>query len=249
MADTARLIVAPTTGITPPPPALTAPPPRRPSARPPVRPSLLASLARLLATLLGLGHARAGQLTAQDKRVIAYLVIGLLVASGATIDLDAPPAIAAPAALPSAAATGGAPSAAPAGGGMVDDPTSKGRITATTAHGLAAIRGEFGPVLRWASCWDEHAWNPSSDHPKGRACDVWTSPAGKFAAGAGLAQGNRLVAWLRQHAGPLQVSYVIWQCRIWSPEKGDRVYDGGGIYSCDDPTGGHWDHIHVSYRR
>lgn len=221
----------------------------RPSARPwstprRVGPSCLTRLARLLR----LGHVQAGQLTAEDLRVLACLGAALVIALGGQIDLDAPAAVEAPAALP-AATPGDAPAAAPAptSGGKVDDPTSKGTITAVTAHGLAEIRRQFGPQLRGASCWDLHAWNPNSDHPKGRACDVYTSPSGKRAAGPGLDAGNQLVAWLRANHDQLRVSYVIWQGRIWSQEKGDQPYNGGGVYDPHDVVGGHFDHIHVSF--
>ena len=217
----------------------------RPVRRPVPGPSVLTRLARLLRG----GRARAGQLTAQDVRVLVYLGVAGIIAFGGQIDLNAPSA-GVPDRLPDTTlATAGAPAAAPAGGGLVDDPTSRGRITETTAHGLAEIQDEMGPALRGASCWDAHAWNPSSDHAKGKACDFWTCPAGEFARGDGLASGNRLVAWLRANAGPLQVKYVIWQGRIWSPELGDRIYTGGGVYDVRDPTGGHFDHLHVSFRR
>jgi hypothetical protein len=31
------------------------------------------------------------------------------------------------------------------------------------------------------TCWSEHAWNPSSDHPEGRACDFFPGGYGDFA--------------------------------------------------------------------
>jgi hypothetical protein len=37
--------------------------------------------------------------------------------------------------------------------------------------------------------------------------------------------------------------------RIWSTsraEQGWRAYTGGGVHDSSDPTGGHYDHIHVS---
>lgn len=156
----------------------------------------------------------------------------------------------APPALPVAAA----PFTGAATGCVVDDPTSGGCLTGHTAHALAEIGRVFGgyrqgPMIRSTACWDEHAWNPSSDHRKGRGCDFWTGPSRQFAAGKALDDGNALVAWLRANADVLGVSYVIWQGRIWSPEKGDRKYTGGGVYDPNDPVGGHWDHIHLSVRR
>ncbi len=37
--------------------------------------------------------------------------------------------------------------------------------------------------------------------------------------------------------------------RIWTASRADqgwRVYGGGGVYDPTSPTGGHYDHIHVS---
>jgi hypothetical protein len=200
-----------------------------------------------MAGLLQGGRTRVGQVTAEDWRVIAYLTVALLVASGAQIDLDAPAPVEVPPALPTTSVTAPAP-AAPAGGGMVDDPTSDGRITQTAAHGLAEIRRHLAHTLRGVTCWSAHEWNPASDHPKGRACDVYTSPAGKFASGDGLVAGNGLVAWLRANHDQLRVSYVIWQGRIWSAEKGDRAYRSG-TYDTGSAVGGHFDHIHISFQR
>jgi hypothetical protein len=228
------------------------------------RPSRLPSdgrpLLERLADLFRLGWLSLSNLTNEDLRVLGYLALALLIAVGSQIDFNSPPSVSPPDQLPAASAAAadtatapGAPavgraSPAPSGGGKVDDPTSKGQITAVTAHGLAELKRQFGPVLRGEACWDPHLWNPKSDHPLGKACDVYTSPAGQFASGEGLANGNRVVAWLRQNAGELQISYVIWQGRIWSPQKGDRPYNGGGVYNAKSATGGHFDHLHVSFR-
>ena len=105
--------------------------------------------------------------------------------------------------------------------------------------------------LRAVTCWDPHPQNPRSDHPAGRACDLFPTTAGTFPTGADLTTGWLLATWLRAHADALQVRYLIWQGRIWSPEGGDqngwgRPYTGGGIYDPTDATGGHYDHIHLS---
>jgi hypothetical protein len=107
-------------------------------------------------------------------------------------------------------------------------------------------------VIRSAGCWDAHAWNPSSDHSKGKACDFFPGRAGRFASGAALAGGWQLAQWFRENAAALRVRYVIWQGRYWDPSSGDKGgwgtrYDGGGIYHLADPTGGHYDHVHVSF--
>jgi hypothetical protein len=138
------------------------------------------------------------------------------------------------------------------------DPTGRGCLTGATAHGLSAVEGAFGAprgaVIRTAGCWDKHAWNPSSDHSRGRACDLFAGPAGHFAAGTDLDNGWRMANWLRRNATALDVKYLIWQGRYWAPNVADqdggwgRRYTGGGIYDVRDPTGGHYDHVHVSFR-
>lgn len=160
--------------------------------------------------------------------------------------------------------TGPAPAASPepwtggATGCDLDDPTGDGCITGATAHGLAAATAVFGdwsggPMIRSAGCWDAHAWNPRSDHPRGRACDLFATAPGRFAQDGELDAGWQLARWYQQHAGPLKVRYLIWQGRYWAPDVADqggwgRRYSGGGVYDTRDATGGHYDHVHVSFR-
>lgn len=138
------------------------------------------------------------------------------------------------------------------------DPTGDGCLTPTALrlHDAAVARfgepGGDGPV-RSMSCWSEHAWNPSSDHPAGRACDLFPTRSGTFPEGEELAAGWAMAGWLRENATELRVRYVIWQGRIWfrggSDEGGwGRPYTGGGVYDPQDATGGHFDHVHVSVR-
>mgnify|MGYP001160602982 FL=1 len=101
------------------------------------------------------------------------------------------------------------------------------------------------------ACWDPHTWNPTSDHPKGKACDITFGSLGHFPKGADKANGDRLAEWLVANAEVWGVNYVIWQGRVWSSARasqGWRPYTGGGIYDVTSPTGGHHDHIHLSQR-
>ncbi|MFC5995650.1 hypothetical protein ACFQE5_15650 [Pseudonocardia hispaniensis] len=144
-------------------------------------------------------------------------------------------------------------------GCTLPDPTRRGGcLTVTTLRGLEALAAEFGgwrdgPVIRSASCWDAHAWNPASDHPHGRACDLFPSAPGTFPHGEELANGWRVANWFRARAESLRVKYVIWQGRYWDPTVPDRnggwgePYTGGGVYDVRDATGGHYDHLHVSF--
>jgi hypothetical protein len=167
--------------------------------------------------------------------------------------VQAPPSPAARALAAPAPWTGGAT------GCELPDPTGDGCLTGATRHGLHAVEAVFGsvsggPVIRSAGCWDKHAWNPRSDHSRGRACDLFPTDPGTFPKGAELESGWRVADWLRSNAGPLQVKYLIWQGRYWDPEVEDsgdgwgERYTGGGIYDVRDPTGGHFDHVHISFR-
>ncbi|WP_433505662.1 hypothetical protein ACQP04_03665 [Pseudonocardia halophobica] len=137
------------------------------------------------------------------------------------------------------------------------DPTGgDGCVTGATRHGVAAVAAAFGPlgggtVIRSAGCWDAHAWNPRSDHPQGRACDFFPGTAGASPDADALAAGWAVANYLREHAGPLAVAYLIWQGRYWDPSVTD---DGGwgrpytsSVYDTSDVTGGHFDHVHVSF--
>ncbi len=179
-------------------------------------------------------------------------------ASAAALDRPAPPgpppATASPPAglLDPSAWTGGST------GCTVPDPTGGRCVTGATRHGFEEVAAAFegwkdGPAIRSAGCWDRHAWNPRSDHPQGRACDLFATRPGRYADGAELADGWRVARWFRGHAGPLQVKYVIWQGRYWDPRVADqdgwgRRYSGGGVYDVRNATGGHYDHVHVSFR-
>lgn len=176
--------------------------------------------------------------------VAAPFAVVVLV-GGAMSDSDASPA----AEIPPSTATGTAEAFSGAPGGCtLPDPTSTGGcVTAATAWLVAQVGNAYGHLP--ASCWDAHAWNPTSDHPKGRACDFTFGTAGQFPDPADTARGWQLATWLTTNAAPLQIAYVIWQGRIWSTARADegwRVYTGGGVYDPHDPTGGHYDHVHVS---
>lgn len=139
------------------------------------------------------------------------------------------------------------------------DPTGDGCITGATAHGLEVAVAAFGswsggPVIRSAGCWDKHAWNPRSDHPLGKACDLFATSPGRFADGADKDHGWQVANWFRANAAALDVKYLIWQGRYWDPKVADadggwgRRYTGGGVYDVRNATGGHFDHVHVSFK-
>jgi hypothetical protein len=86
--------------------------------------------------------------------------------------------------------------------------------------------------------------NPTSDHPSGRAVDVMIAD---YQTDAGRHLGDAIAAWLQDHAASLGITYVIWNARIWSPERAAEgwrpyVHPSGAI----DDTSAHRNHVHVS---
>jgi hypothetical protein len=127
----------------------------------------------------------------------------------------------------------------------VTDPTGTGgMVTPRTAAWVALARQTLGTLS--LTCWDAHVWNPTSDHPKGRACDAMVGADARRAPAA-KAKGDQIANWAVQTAGQTGVHYVIWYGKIWSARRGTWVpYNGGGVYNPSDATGGHYDHVHVS---
>jgi len=133
----------------------------------------------------------------------------------------------------------------PAEVATVTDPTGTGgMVTPRTAAWVAQARKSLGTLSM--TCWDAHVWNPTSDHPKGRACDVMVGTDSRRSAPA-RAKGDQIANWAIKTAGQTGVRYVIWYGKIWSARRGTWIpYNGGGVYSPTDATGGHYDHVHVS---
>ncbi|NEA33437.1 hypothetical protein [Streptomyces sp. SID13031] len=127
----------------------------------------------------------------------------------------------------------------------VTDPTGTGgMVTPRTALWVSQARAALGnPPM---SCWDRHAWNPTSDHPKGKACDVMVGGDARRSAPLRV-KGDQIANWAIQTAGTTGVRYLIWYGKIWSSRTGSwKPYNGGGVYDPNDATGGHYDHVHVS---
>lgn len=127
----------------------------------------------------------------------------------------------------------------------VTDPTGTGGlVTPRTAAWVAEARKNLGTLSM--SCWDAHVWNPTSDHPRGKACDIMVGTDARQSSPA-RARGDQIANWAVKTAGQTGVRYVIWYGKIWSARRGTWIpYNGGGVYSPTDATGGHYDHVHVS---
>jgi hypothetical protein len=147
---------------------------------------------------------------------------------------------------PTGALTGPRGPPGPEACSVVPDPTTgRGCLTPRTAHLAAQLQAQ-GHTL---SCWDAHAWNPASDHPRGRACDVFPGRGGVLPTAAQKATGDTLATALQASAASTGVAYLIWYGQIWSadsPDRGWQPYTGGGVYDPGDITGGHYDHLHIS---
>lgn len=127
------------------------------------------------------------------------------------------------------------------------DPTNgRGCVTPRTLDLINAIKAS-GLTYPSISCWDPHAWNPKSDHSRGRACDIAFSSG--FPNDKQKAQGDAMAAWAIENAQDLGINYIIWQGRAWRSWTGAwEKYTGGGIYDVTSPSGGHYDHVHISMR-
>jgi endonuclease/exonuclease/phosphatase (EEP) superfamily protein YafD len=133
------------------------------------------------------------------------------------------------------AGASGVPITCPASGG-----TAEAGLTADALRVMRCVLTVFGPhpVGGVGS-----RPNPS-DHPSGRAVDVmipdWNTPAGK-------AEGWRIARWAQANAAALNITYVIFDARIWSTahaEEGWRPYSHPT--GASNPTLDHLDHVHIS---
>jgi hypothetical protein len=140
------------------------------------------------------------------------------------------------------------PADTPVGSGCtLPDPTGTGGcVTPRTAQLVATLRAAHGQLP--IACWAPRPGNPTSDHPRGRACDITYGAIGRFPTPTERAHGWAMADWLIAHADALGIAYLIWDGRIWTSDTGWRAYTGGGIYNPRHPTGGHFDHIHISAR-
>jgi hypothetical protein len=126
-----------------------------------------------------------------------------------------------------------------------DPSTGRGCLTPRMANLQAQLAAQGWQV----SCWDPHLQNPTSDHPLGKACDVFPGTGGMLPSPAEKATGDALAAALQASAAQTGLNYLIWSGQIWSVQRaaeGWRPYNGGGAYDPASITGGHYDHVHIS---
>ena len=136
-------------------------------------------------------------------------------------------------------------------GGSFEPEACSVRPDATTGRGCSTPRmlnvATQLMAQGWTiSCWDEHAWNPASDHPQGKAYDVFPGRGAVSPTALEKARGDAVAASLQATAAQTGVGLLIWSGRDWQPGRDWDSYTGGGVYDPRSPTGGHFDHVHIS---
>ena len=127
----------------------------------------------------------------------------------------------------------------------IPDPSGTGGHVTARTNALYRTLTAGGHIREGASCWDPHLNNPESDHPRGKACDLFFNPHDP----ADITRGWQLATQLAALQATDGVHYLIWQGRIWSAESPSWSVYHSTIYDCPNPaniTGCHYDHIHVS---
>jgi hypothetical protein len=107
----------------------------------------------------------------------------------------------------------------------------------------------YGLVVRIFDVHSIGGWRPSgsvpgSDHPHGRAIDVMIG----YPSSEGRALGWRIATWASTNAWALEVKYVIFNGRIWTPGRGWHDYQHPSDPCNCNPTLRHDDHVHISVR-
>jgi hypothetical protein len=130
------------------------------------------------------------------------------------------PAATEPAATRSAAPVSGAP--------CPDGSAVESGLMANTVAVYRSVCAAFPAVSSWGGR------SGSGDHGAGRALDIMVTGS----------MGDAIADYVREHAGELGVSEVIWSRRIWTVQRSSE-----GWRSMEDrgsTTANHYDHVHVS---
>lgn len=117
------------------------------------------------------------------------------------------------------------------------------QLSANTAAAQSFIKNRWAVPHGVAASLNRQ--NLSSDHPWGKALDVMVSRLGTFASGASKLMGDNIAEWFTRNPGQYGTSYVIWDGKI-NTGTGWRRYSSSR-YDTSSPTGGHYDHVHISY--
>ncbi len=126
-------------------------------------------------------------------------------------------------------------------------------LTQATSESPVAQRYDLGPVQRHTQALAEEVGArfdvPDIGGYRASAVDAGGHPAGlalDFMTGQDRALGDRIVAYLSEHAERLSVDYIIWRQAIWhaaDPQAGWKPMSDRG-----SATANHYDHPHVNLR-
>lgn len=129
-------------------------------------------------------------------------------------------------------------------------PRSWGEAAANTLAARSFIQSVFSENVKGAYTSVDRG-DPKSDHSYGKALDVMMASLGQFAEGDAKQTGWNIAQFFQDNPEAFGTKYVIWQGLISSKSRDGlkkwRPYDGGGKYDPDNATGGHYDHVHISF--
>jgi septal ring factor EnvC (AmiA/AmiB activator) len=120
--------------------------------------------------------------------------------------------------------------------------TSYQRLTPTAKRLYGLLTRIFD--IQAIGGWRPSGSVPGSDHPRGRALDVFVS----YPSAQGRALGWRVANWAADNAWALDVKYVIFNGRIWTGGQDWHRYRHPSDPCNCNPTLRHDDHVHISVR-
>jgi hypothetical protein len=131
-----------------------------------------------------------------------------------------------------------------------DEHGAPGPSTASYQRLTPTAKRLYGLVTRSFDIHSIGGWRPTgsvpgSDHPRGRALDVFIS----YPSAQGQALGWRVANWAADNAWALEVKYLIFNGRIWTGDQGWHGYRHPSDPCNCNPTLRHDDHVHISVRR
>ncbi len=126
-------------------------------------------------------------------------------------------------------AAAGAVAGALSSGPCPDGSAVESGITSTAVGLYRAACAAFPPLTTYGG-YDGHG-----EHADGRAIDFMTGDS---------ALGTALAEWARANAPALGVRTIIWQQRIWTPERSAEGWRG--MSDRGSATANHYDHVHIS---
>lgn len=122
----------------------------------------------------------------------------------------------------------------------------EGGLQSTAVYGLRCVKEAFPWLTSIGGRRSSSSSTCSfSDHCTGLANDLMIS---KWSSPEGNARGWQLAKWVQAHAAELNVTYIIFDVKVWrayAPERGWAPYHHP--YGNSSPTLAHRDHVHVSY--